>query len=246
MARQAAPATARMASTSAGVAGTHRRSRCGAGRWSTRGTSTPRVYGAWTRVVTGELARTARTMAGHAADRRATGLSPPPTSWASSPAGTGSRWSGRRCTGWSTKPIRNDPRSSWSPKRRPGARAAVPRGPASAEGRTVVEIEKDGSAVAPARGWRGGAVPGCRRGAAGGGRPDDRRDARPARTSSTRPRSSTGRWRGHADFLLRREPRAGRAGQRVRGLALRGRGHQARAPREGLARSSRSARTWSS
>ena len=43
-----------------------------------------------------------------------------------------------------------------------------------------------------------------RRRAAGGGRADDRRACAAARTSSTRRRSSTGRWRGHADFLLRR------------------------------------------
>ena len=51
-----------------------------------------------------------------------------------------------------------------------------------------------------------------------------------------------GRWRGHADFLLR-----GRDGPSDLGAwSLRGRGHEARPPRQGGRRSSRSARTSSS
>ncbi len=72
-----------------------------------------------------------------------------------------------------------------------------------------------------------------RRGAARGGDPDDRGDARRARRWSTRRRSSTAPGGGTRTSCCGGTTTR-RARQRLRVVALRGRGHEARAPREGL------------
>ena len=102
------------------------------------------------------------------------------------------------------KPIRNDPSIDLIAKRGLEHEARY-LADLRAEGRTVVEIEKDGSAVAPPGGPDGSAGRGVRRSTRGA--PDLATPARssapppprpsrpcvPARTSSTRPPSSTGR-----------------------------------------------------
>ena len=100
-------------------------------------------------------------------------------------------------------------------------------------GLRVVEIEKDGSAVGAARRPGPGAAARRRRGAAGRRRADDRGDAlrRRRRLPGDVLRRDLARPRGLPPAA---RPRRRRAGQRLRPVALRGRGHQAGPPRQGL------------
>ena len=131
------------------------------------------------------------------------------------------------------KPIRNDPSIELVAKRGLEHEARY-LDDLLAEGRRVVEIEKDGSAVAPPGAHRrDGTSSGTPARSCGRRRPDARRHARRRRRRLPGDvlRRDLARPRG-----LPAPPgsRAGRAGQRVRPVALRGGGHQARPPREGV------------
>ena len=130
------------------------------------------------------------------------------------------------------KPIRDDPTIDLDPQARLRARAPLPRGPARA--RPARRRDREGRVGRrAARRSVGGAAAGRRRGAAGGRRADDRGDARRRRRRLPGDvlRRHVARPRG---LPAPARPRRRRARQRVRPVALRGRRHQARPPRQGL------------
>ena len=132
---------------------------------------------------------------------------PPPTSSGSSPATTGSSWSAPPSTGLVAKPIRNDPSIELVAKRGIEHELRYLED-LREQGRRVVEIDKDGSAVAPLDAL-GEPVPrdaGAELRAAAEQTIAAMRDGADVVYQAT---FFDGTWRGHADFLLRRNHDAG-------------------------------------
>ena len=143
----------------------------------------------------------------------------PPISSASWPAATVSSWSGRRWRG-SSRSRSGATRRSSSCRSAASSTSGATSPTCAAAGRSIVEIPRDGSAA--------NTRPGLREAAA--------LTLEAMRAGADVVYQATffdEAWRGHADFLLRVDHAAGRAAERPRRLALRGRRHEAGPPRQG-------------